>query len=167
MIAPDASIGKCNDCRSTVSRDCDIVTRDPHELVNEIIILPNPVRHAPSRNAKQKIVALRPIFPLSPDLPPPSTSESKVDRPRSVSHAASGRFHGASRSCARGLSTCVHWIAASAAPRIAFGFSVVPLCTRTAASSMFAPLSVCTGMVHEWALPFQSPSFIQRRTTLW
>ena len=91
MIAPDASIGKCNDCRSSVSRDCDIVTRDPHELVNEIIILLNPIRHAPRRNAKQEIVALRPIFPLSPDLPPPSTSESKVDRPRSVSHAGVGQ----------------------------------------------------------------------------
>src|SRR5947208_13509841 len=103
MVATDASIRKCNDCRSTVSRNCDIVTRDPHELVNEIIILPNAVRHAPSRNAKQEIVALRPIFPLSPDLPPLSTSEFEMDRPCSVSHDASGRFHGASRSRAHSL----------------------------------------------------------------
>src|SRR6516164_7847238 len=34
----------------------------------------------------------------------------------------------------------VYWIAASVAPRIVFGFSTVPLCTKTAASSIFAPL---------------------------
>src|SRR5262249_57677209 len=58
-------------------------------------------------------------------------------------------------------------IAASVAPRIVFGFPTVPLCTKTAASSILAPLSVCTAMLHELALPVQSPSLTHRRTTLW
>src|SRR3954451_12917767 len=40
-------------------------------------------------------------------------------------------------------------IAAKAAPRIVRGFSVVPLCTNTAASSMPSPAMVCTGTVHD------------------
>src|SRR5262249_35316482 len=58
-------------------------------------------------------------------------------------------------------------IAASEAPRIVFGLSAVPLCIRTTASSIPPPATACSGTLHELALPVQSPSLTQRRTTLW
>src|SRR5712692_2621127 len=58
-------------------------------------------------------------------------------------------------------------IAASVAPKIMRGFSTVPPCTSTAALSTPSPLSVCSGTFHELALPVQSPSLTQRRSTLW
>jgi len=177
MIAPDASIGKWNESRRMASHDCDRVTCDPHGFVNGIIMLPNSgqARAKPKCQTGDCCVRAWSFFE-APVFQPPVPRGFEVDRARSVSDFASeaapifsigARAANAANLQVRGLSIFAYWIAASVAPRIAFGFSVVPLCTRTAASSMFAALSVCTGTLHELALPVQSPSFIQRRTTLW
>jgi hypothetical protein len=169
-----------NESRRKVAHDCDMVTCDPRRFVNGIMMLPNsdPSSAKPKYEGRDRCLRVR-SFPLSagfsshqpPEFEVAPLAQSRCKRKsRSEWNTAvpildgmPGERHKASR----GLTISVHWIAASAAPRIAFGFSVVPLCNRTAASSMFPPLSVCNGMLHELALPVQSPSFIQRRTTLW
>src|SRR5271165_1292047 len=57
--------------------------------------------------------------------------------------------------------------AASAAPRMARGFSLVPPCNSSTTSSMPLPTSPCIGTLHDLACPVQSPSLTQRRATLW
>jgi|SRR5262245_32617955 len=172
-----------NESRRQVAHDCDMATCDPHRFVNGIMMLVNsdPSSAKPKYEGGDRWLRVRSL-PLKAGFSSHQPPEFEVDRARSVSRDASERVDrseaqprpllagcaaNATKLRARGLTISVHWIAASAAPRIAFGFSFVPLCNRTAASSMFPPLSVCTGMLHELALPVQSPSFIQRRTTLW
>src|SRR5262249_30672190 len=171
-----------NESRRKVSHDCDMVTCDPHRFVNGIMMLPNsdPSSAKPKYEGGDRCLRVR-SFPLRAESSSHQPPEFEEDGARSVAMQAKesiGAGHSRAHflvGCAanatnlrvRDLTISVHWIAADAAPRIAFGFSVVPLCTSTAASSMFPPLSVCTGMLHELALPVQSPSFIQRRTTLW
>ena len=171
-----------NESRRKVAYDRDMVTCDPHRFVNGIMMLANSDLSSakPKCEGGNRWLRVR-SFPLSAEFSSHQPREFAVDPARSVAMQAqrvdrseaqprpflAGCAANATKLRARGLTISVHWIAASAAPRIAFGFSVVPLCNRTAASSMFPPLSVCTGMLHELALPVQSPSFIQRRTTLW
>jgi hypothetical protein len=90
MIAPDASIGKWNEGRRMASRDCDIVTCDPHGFVNGIIMLPNSgqARAKPKCQTGDCCVRARSFFE-APDFPAPSPPEFKVDRARSISGDAS------------------------------------------------------------------------------
>jgi hypothetical protein len=169
-----------NESRRKVAHDCDMVTCDPHRFVNGIMVLPNsdPSSAKPKYEGRDRCLRVR-SFPLSGRIFQPPAAGVRGGPARSVAMQGKSRSEwntavpildgmpGERHKASRGLTISVHWIAASAAPRIALGFSVVPLCNRTAASSMFPPLSVCTGMLHELALPVQSPSFIQRRTTLW
>src|SRR5262245_15055721 len=178
------------DVTAAASRDCDIVTGDHHGFVNGIIMLPNSGQARAKLECEWEDCCLRARSCLAaPDSSAPqppgvrggsgplsgSTSSAYGSIPMTFGPAESRPLfslddrrptteHGCS-SLRRLLSA--YWIAASVAPRIVFGFSTVPLCTKTAASSMLAPLSVCTGMLHELALPVQSPSLTHRRTTLW
>ena len=188
MIAPHASIGKSEwKLPPAGSRDCGIVTGDHHGFVNGIIILPN------SGQARAKLecdwgdcclrARSRLGVPDSSAPQPPGVQGGSGPLSESMRSAYGsipmtlGRLEPAffydrrvrwpsKHARSRVVWSSVYWIAASVAPRIVFGFSTVPLCTNTVASSMLAPLSVCTGMLHELALPVQSPSLTHRRTTL-
>src|SRR5258708_22963103 len=168
MIAPDASIGKWNESRRMASHDCDRVTCDPHGFVNGIIMLPNSGQARAKPKCQTGDCCVRALsFFEAPVFQPPVPRRFEVDPSRSLTDFASqaapifsigARAANAANLQVRGLSIFAYWIAASVAPRIAFGFSLVPLCTRPAASSSLPALTVCTRPLHELALPGQSPA---------
>lgn len=165
---------------------------DHHRFVNGIIILPNcrqaraklecelMERCVGARSAGERRNSQPPSPPefgadrapliqaratLTNIVPPPPAATDVLSRHRKANSLAGSST--SFRPLHRAAPPSVYWKLASVAPRIALGLSSVPRCTRTAASSMPSPLSVCSGMSHAWALPLQSPILIQRRATLW
>ena len=176
MIAPQSTHGK----RACANRSAGSRSGTPnathrrcvsHEFVNGIILLPNCRQAHAKLNCDTRSRCLGARSAIERRIPqPPSPPEFGTDRAQPLTRTTAandgGRTRGRPFRPRRLWRDLIYLSSASAAPSSARGFSTVPPCTSTAAVSMPSPASACSGRLHALALPVQSPSLTQRRSTL-